>query len=53
MGDTALFGFGVFVVFIFMVVVLFTIKEFQNLDEKKQKNYKRDRKDMNVKRNTD
>lgn len=40
MGDSAVFGFGVFVVIIFLAGVAFTIKEFQNIDDSKQRNYK-------------
>lgn len=48
MGDSAVFGFGVFVVIIFLAGVVFTIKEFRNIDEAKQRSYKN--KDMNIKK---
>ncbi|MDX1585315.1 MAG: hypothetical protein R3222_01170 [Balneolaceae bacterium] len=48
MGDSAVFGFGVFVVLIFLAGVAFTIKEFQNLNEEKQRDYKN--KDMNIRK---
>lgn len=50
MGDSAVFGFGVFVVLMFLAGVAFTIKEFQNIDDAKQRDYKN--KDMNIKKNT-
>lgn len=42
MGNSLLFGFGVFVVLIFLIGILFTIKEFQNMDDGKQRNYQED-----------
>ncbi|NGP76187.1 hypothetical protein G3570_06060 [Balneolaceae bacterium YR4-1] len=51
MGDSAVFGFGVFVVLIFLAGVAFTIKEFQNINEDKQRDYKN--KDMNIKKETE
>jgi len=48
MGDSAVFGFGVFVVLIFLAGVAFTIREFQNMNEAKQRDYKK--KDMNIKK---
>lgn len=48
MGDSAVFGFGVFVVIIFLAGVAFTIKEFQNIDDSKQRNYKN--RDMDIKK---
>jgi len=51
MGDSAVFGFGVFVVLIFLAGVAFTIMEFQNMNEAKQRDYKK--KDMNIKKETE
>ncbi len=51
MGDSAVFGFGVFVVLIFLAGVVFTIKEFQDMNEAKQKEYKK--RDMNIKKKTE
>lgn len=51
MGDSAVFGFGVFVVLIFLAGVVFTIKEFQDMNEDKQREYKK--RDMNIKKETE
>ena len=51
MGDSAVFGFGVFVVLIFLAGVIFTIKEFQDMNEAKQREYKN--RDMNIKKKTE
>jgi hypothetical protein len=48
MGDSTVFGFGVFVVLLFLSGIVFTIREFQNMDEKKQRNWKKQ--DMNIKK---
>lgn len=51
MGDSALFGFGVFVVLIFLAGVVFTIQEFRNINEDKQRDYKS--KDMNIRKESE
>lgn len=47
MGDSTVFGFGVFVVLLFIAGILYTVKEFQNMDESEQRNWKKQ--DMNIK----
>lgn len=51
MGDSTVFGFGIFVVLIFLVGVAFTIREFQHMDQSKQRNWKN--KDMDIKKESD
>lgn len=51
MGDSLLFGFGVFVMLLFTAGILFTVKEFKDMDQEAQKKYREKPKNMRI--NTD
>lgn len=48
MGDSTVFGFGVFVVLLFLAGIIFTVREFQNMNDSEQRNWKKQ--DMNIKK---
>ena len=50
MDEGYIFIFGVLVVLLFAIGIFITIKEFQNLDAKKQENYAKDISKMEVKK---
>lgn len=50
MGEPSVFGFGIFVVLIFIAGVLYTIKEFGEIDEVKQREWRQRDKNMDIKK---
>lgn len=48
MGESTLLGLGIFVVLLFLAGILFTVKEFQEMDESEQRNY--EKREMNIKK---
>lgn len=48
MGEQYIFIFGFFVVALFTIGIIITIKEFKNIDAKKQKKYVEEAKSIDV-----
>ena len=48
MTDTLLFQFGVFVVLLFLAGIGYTIKEFSQMDDSNQREWKKDKKDIHI-----
>jgi hypothetical protein len=51
MGDSTIFGFGVFVVLIFLAGLVYTFREFRHMNEANQRNWKK--KSMDIKKESE
>lgn len=48
MTDTLLFQFGVFVVLLFLAGIVYTMREFSQMNESNQREWKNEKKDMHI-----
>ncbi len=48
MTDTLLFQFGVFVVLLFLAGIAYTIREFSQMSESNQREWKEEKKDIHI-----
>lgn len=53
MGNAALFGVGIFITLLFLMGILFTVREFRNMEKERQKSYKHNAKNMQIESDPD
>ena len=46
--ETRLFFFGIFVVILFLTGILYTVKEFRELDQEEQKAWREEKKNIRI-----